>query len=83
MRAAATDVAAARGHIRSEGRRAGISFPTVNLRDAAVLATVNNSQTMITTITNTNDNGQTRTITIVTTSHANDPVDVPFTVAVP
>ncbi|MGI5444701.1 hypothetical protein ACQEVM_03000 [Streptomyces sp. CA-243310] len=72
---------------RLNGRPAGyycvqVSDPTVDLRDAAVLATVNNQRAMITAIPNSSCNGQTRTITIVTTNYNNDPVDVPFTVAV-
>ncbi|MFD9454140.1 hypothetical protein ACFWBC_13740 [Streptomyces sp. NPDC059985] len=59
-----------------------VSDPTINLRDAAVLATVNNYRAMITAIPNSNCNGQTRTITIVTSNHNNDLADVPFTVAV-
>lgn len=72
---------------RLNGRPAGyycvqVSDPTVDLRDAAVLATVNNNRAMITALPNTNCNGQTRTITIVTSNYNNDAVDVPFTVAV-
>ncbi|MFF3216941.1 hypothetical protein ACFYYB_40750 [Streptomyces sp. NPDC002886] len=72
---------------RVNGRPVGyycvaVSDATVNLSDAAVLATVNNNRAMITAIPNSSCNGQSRTITIVTTDHANAPVDVPFTVAV-
>lgn len=72
---------------RLNGRPAGyycvqVSDPTVNLRDAAVLATVNNQRAMITAIPNSNCNGLTRTITVVTSNYNNDEADVPFTVAV-
>ncbi|MFJ6574229.1 hypothetical protein ACIQNU_43245 [Streptomyces sp. NPDC091292] len=72
---------------RLDGRPAGdycvqVSDPTVDLRDAAVVATVNNFRAMITAIPNSNCNGLTRTIRVVTTNYNNDPVDVPFTVAV-
>ncbi|MFY0516125.1 hypothetical protein ACOMD4_37930 [Streptomyces anulatus] len=72
---------------RLNGRPAGyycvqVSDPTVNLRDAAVLATVNNQRAMITAIPGTSCNGLSRTITVVTSNFENDAVDVPFTVAV-
>ncbi|MFF9703578.1 hypothetical protein ACF1FE_20675 [Streptomyces griseofuscus] len=72
---------------RLEGRPAGyycvaVSDPTIDLRNAAVLATVNNNRSMITAIPNSNCNGKTRTITVVTSNYHNDPADVPFTVAV-
>lgn len=37
---------------------------------------------MITAIPNSNCNGKTRTITVVTSNYNNDAADVPFTVAV-
>ncbi|MGW6718050.1 hypothetical protein [Streptomyces sp. NPDC054995] len=72
---------------RQNGQAAGyycvqVSDPTVNLRDAAVVATVNNYRAMITAIPNSNCNGLTRTITVVTTDANNNLRDVPFTVAV-
>ncbi|MEE4495085.1 hypothetical protein [Streptomyces sp. BE230] len=72
---------------RLAGRPAGyycvaVSDPTIDLRDAAVVATVNNNRSMITAIPNSNCNGKTRTITVVTANYHNDPADVPFTVAV-
>ncbi|MEU3904042.1 hypothetical protein AB0F20_09505 [Streptomyces goshikiensis] len=72
---------------RLNGRPAGyycvaVSDPTIDLRTAAVLATVNNQRSMITAIPNSNCNGKTRTITIVTSNYNNDAADVPFTVAV-
>ncbi|MGA5193125.1 hypothetical protein [Streptomyces exfoliatus] len=72
---------------RFNGQPAGyycvqVSDPTIDLRNAAVLATVNNMRAMITAIPNSSCNGQNRTITIVTTNHSNTPADVPFTVAV-
>ncbi|MFB4427007.1 hypothetical protein C5F59_038765 [Streptomyces sp. QL37] len=44
--------------------------------------TVNNQRAMITAIPNSNCNGLTCTITVVTSNYNNDVVDVPFTVAV-
>ncbi|MFJ5114413.1 hypothetical protein ACIQAD_27655 [Streptomyces sp. NPDC088551] len=72
---------------RLNGRPSGyycvaVSDPTVDLRNAAVVATVNNNRSMITAIPNSNCNGKTRTITIVTSNYNNDAADVPFTVAV-
>ncbi|MGW7064798.1 hypothetical protein ACWGHM_40785 [Streptomyces sp. NPDC054904] len=72
---------------RQNGHAAGyycvqVSDPTVNLRDAAVVATVNNYRAMITAIPNSNCNGLTRTITVVTSDYNNNLRDVPFTVAV-
>ncbi|KQX65504.1 hypothetical protein [Streptomyces sp. Root1310] len=65
---------------RFNGQPAGyycvrVSDPTMDLRNAAVLAT-------ITTIPNSNCNGYTRTITVVTTDYNNNLSDFPFTVAV-
>ncbi|AYV32322.1 hypothetical protein EES41_36805 (plasmid) [Streptomyces sp. ADI95-16] len=59
-----------------------VSDATIDLRNAAVVATVNNFRAMITAIPNSNCNGQTRTITVVTSNYNNDLADVPFTVAV-
>ncbi|MFC9650666.1 MULTISPECIES: hypothetical protein [unclassified Streptomyces] len=59
-----------------------MSDPTINLANAAVVATVNNNRSMITAIPNSNCNGKSRTITIVTSNYNNDAADVPFTVAV-
>lgn len=72
---------------RVNGQPAGyycvaVSDPTIDLRNAAVLATVNNFRSMITAIPNSNCNGKTRTITVVTSNYHNDLADVPFTVAV-
>ncbi|MGW7052963.1 hypothetical protein [Streptomyces sp. NPDC054887] len=72
---------------RLNGQSAGyycvqVSDPTINLRDAAVLATVNNFRATITAIPNSNCNGLTRTITVVTSDYNNNLRDVPFTVAV-
>ncbi|MGW7064773.1 hypothetical protein ACWGHM_40650 [Streptomyces sp. NPDC054904] len=72
---------------RQNGHAAGyycvqVSDPTVDLRDAAVVATVNNFRAMITAIPNSNCNGLTRTITVVTSDYNNNLRDVPFTVAV-
>ncbi|MGX1274920.1 hypothetical protein [Streptomyces phaeoluteigriseus] len=72
---------------RFNGRPTGyycvaVSDPTIDLRNAAVLATVNNYRAMITAIPNSNCNGRTNTITVVTTDYTNDFRDVPFTVAV-
>ncbi|MFD7223652.1 hypothetical protein [Streptomyces sp. NPDC056652] len=72
---------------RLNGRPAGyycvaVSDPTINLANAAVVATVNNNRSMITAIPNSNCNGKSRTITIVTSNYNNDAADVPFTVAV-
>ncbi|WP_406500046.1 hypothetical protein OG936_36505 [Streptomyces sp. NBC_00846] len=72
---------------RFNGQSAGyycvqVSDPTVDLRNAAVVATVNNYRAMITAIPNSNCNGLTRTITVVTTDSNNNLRDVPFTVAV-
>ncbi|MFI8008391.1 hypothetical protein [Streptomyces sp. NPDC086010] len=72
---------------RLNGRSAGyyciaVSDPAIDLRTAAVVATVNNQRSMITAIPNSNCNCKTRTITIVTSNYNNDAADVPFTVAV-
>jgi hypothetical protein len=72
---------------RLNGRPAGyycvaVSDPTIDLSEAAVLATVNNFRSMITAIPNSNCNRQSRTITVVTSNYNNDAADVPFTVAV-
>lgn len=72
---------------RVSGKPAGfycvaVSDPTVDLGNAAVVATANNFRAMITAIPNSNCNGQTNTITVVTSNYNNESTDVPFTVAV-
>ncbi|MFD5327967.1 hypothetical protein [Streptomyces sp. NPDC127092] len=61
-----------------------VSDPTIDLPNAAVLATVNNRRAMITAIVQPHSycGNEADTITIVTTDSNNNPVDVPFTVAV-
>ncbi|MGP3684638.1 hypothetical protein ACTVZO_07980 [Streptomyces sp. IBSNAI002] len=61
-----------------------VSDPDIDLKDAALVATVNNNRAMITAIGNPHSwcGNDATTITVVLTDSAGSAVDAPFTVAV-